>query len=117
MAKYAQLAKRLQSAINQKTGDGAKLLINTQQWYSPDKGRTVTVFVVKQSTTKTGEQKYRHNIEMFRTYSHVQLVLWLRDYWYQLNGMEVPQDNVTWEGVKQSWQNRKAYEECQDALN
>lgn len=102
MASFAHLAKRLQSAINQRTGDGAKLLINTQQWYSKDKGRTVTSYVIKQSITD-GDKLYRHNIEMFRTYSQVQMVLWLRDYWYELNGWEVPTDNKTWEELKQGY--------------
>lgn len=102
MASYAHLAKRLQSAINQRTGDGAKLLINTSQWYSKDKGRTVTSYVIKQSVT-VGDKAYRHNVELFRTYSQVQMVLWLRDYWYTLNGWEVPTDNDTWEVLKQQY--------------
>lgn len=102
MANFARLAKRLQSAINQRTGDGAKLLINTQQWYSKDKGRTITSYVIKQSVTN-GDKAYRHNIEMFHTYSQVQMVLWLRDYWYELNGWEVPHDNDTWEKLKRDY--------------
>lgn len=102
MASFARLAKKLQSAINQRTGDGAKLLINTQQWYSKDKGRTVTSYVIKQSVTD-GDKAYRHNVEMFRTYSQVQMVLWLRDYWYELNGWEVPTDNSTWERLKKEY--------------
>jgi len=102
MASYARLAKKLQSAINQSTGDGAKLLINTQQWYSKDKGRTITSYVIKQSITD-GDKLYRHNVELFRTYSQVQMVLWLRDYWYELNGWEVPTDNDTWEELKKQY--------------
>jgi hypothetical protein len=98
MASLSGTAKKLQSAINQRTG--AKLLINTNQWYSTDRGRTITSYVVKQSTTAPGEKEYRHNVELFRTYSQVQLVLWLRDYWYELNGWEVPTDNEEWEEVK-----------------
>lgn len=102
MASYARLAKKLQSAINQRTGDGAKLLINTQQWYSKDKGRTITSYVIKQSTMDAN-RSYRNNVELFRTYSQVQMVLWLRDYWYELNGWEVPTDNNTWEELKKEY--------------
>ena len=102
MANFARLAKKLQSAINQRTGDGAKLLINTQQWYSKDKGRTVTSYVIKQSITD-GDKLYRQNIELFRTYSQVQMVLWLRDYWYELNGWEIPHNNETWEELKREY--------------
>lgn len=102
MANFARLAKKLQSAINKRTGEGAKLLINTQQWYSQDKGRTITSYVIKQSTMDN-RNSYRHNVEMFRTYSQVQMVLWLRDYWYELNGWEVPTDNEKWEELKQDY--------------
>ena len=101
MASYAQLAKKLQNAINQRSG--VKLLINTQQWYSSDKGRTVTCYVIKQSMEEAsaGKKKRKKSIELFKTYSQVQMVLWLRDYWYTINGWEVPTDNETWEEVKQ----------------
>ena len=99
MASYAQLAKKLQGAINRKTGEkGVKLLINTQQWFSKDKNRPVTVYVVRQTVQTIGDKKT--TIELYRTYSHVQLVLWLRDYWYELNGWELPTDSTLWEGVK-----------------
>lgn len=99
MASYARLAKKLQSAINQRAG--AKLLINTQQWYSEDKGRAVTCYLVKQSNALPGDTKtYKQTVELFRTYSQVQLVLWLRDYWYELNGWDVPKNNMEWEAVK-----------------
>ena len=99
MASYSQLAKRLQSAINQRTE--TKLLINTQQWFSKDKGRTVTCFIVRQSMET--EDKKRATVELFKTYSQIQLVLWLRDYWYSLNGWEVPRDNAIWEEAKTNY--------------
>ena len=98
MAGYAHLAKKLQNAINQRSG--AKLLINTQQWYSEDKGRAVTCYIIKQSTVPGKGKKRTKAIELFKTYSQVQMVLWLRDYWYELNGWEVPHDNETWEEIK-----------------
>lgn len=98
---YAQTAKKIQNAINNKM-TGAKLIINTQQWYSEDKNRPVTCYIVKQSTTEEGKKSYRQNIELFKTYSTIQLVLFLRDYWYELNGWEIPTDNEVWEGVKKN---------------
>ena len=104
MAKYSQMAKKLQSAINQRAGD-TKLIIDTKQWYSTDKDRPITTYVIKQSTKGDGKKKYRENIELFRTYSQIQMVLFLRDYWYRLNGIELPTDNEIWEEVKR--QNEK----------
>lgn len=105
MASYANIAKKLQNAINQCSG--SKLLINTQQWYSEDKGRAVTVYTVRRSTSNKDEP-HRQTIELFRTYSHVQLVLWLRDYWYELNGWEIPADNKEWEEVKKSYDAKRS---------
>lgn len=100
MARIARTAKKLQSAINQRAG--VKLLINTQQWYSKDKGRTITVYIIRQSMADVTKHK---TVELFRTYSQVQMMLFLRDYWYELNGWEVPTDNEIWEGVKANYAN------------
>lgn len=102
MASYAKLAKKLQTAINQRSG--VRLLINTQQWYSEDKGRPVTCYVIRQCTD-TAKGKRGKSIELFKTYSQVQMVLWLRDYWFEVNGWEVPKDNKEWEEVKQKYGN------------
>ena len=95
--KYMALARKLQSACNSQYG--AKLLINSHQWFSEDQGRAVTQYTVCQSTKRqdTGKDV---NLELFKTYSQVQLVLFFRDYWYKLNGWEVPKDNAKWEEVK-----------------
>lgn len=103
MARYAQIAKKLQKAINDKGAE--KVLINTTQWYSKDKQRPISCYVIKLQTldkTKTGKQR-KTSVEQFRTYSHVQLVLWLRDYWYRLNGWAIPHDNETWEEIKRNY--------------
>ena len=99
MSKIMNTARKLQTAINQQSG--AKIMINTTQWFSEIAGRAITCYIVKQSTTADGDEKrYRRNVELFSTYSQVQLVLWLRDYYYELNGWEVPTDNELWEKVK-----------------
>lgn len=98
MAKFAQTAKKLQAAINSQPG--AKISINTSQWYSKDKHRPITVYTVKESYPDDG---FRKTKEIFKTYSHVQLVLFLRDYWYEMNGWEIPHDNPVWEEVKRRY--------------
>lgn len=94
MPTFAGVAKRLQTAINNKQPE-IKILINTSQWYSEKRKRTITTYTIRQS-----HGKGKKTIELFKTYSQIQLVLWLRDYWYTLNGWEVPHDNPEWEEVK-----------------
>lgn len=103
MGKFDNVAKKLQNAINGKTQD--KILLSSQQWFSEDKHRPITVFYVKQS--RINNDGKRVTVELFKTYSQVQLVLFLRDYWYELNGWEVPTDNKMWEEVKQDYANAK----------
>lgn len=94
--KYLNTAKKLQNAIN--VTFGLKLLINTTQWYSEEKRCLVTMYTLKQVTNN--EKGKRANIDLFKTYSTIQLTLFLRDYWYELQGLEIPTDNAIWEGIK-----------------
>ena len=105
MAGYGRIAKKLQQAINQFAG--AKLLINTSQWYSKDKKRPVTVYSIKLAMETPDKSGRTRNVELFKTYSQVQMILFLRDYWYELNGWEVPTDNKAWEGIKNNYGNTK----------
>lgn len=98
MAKFAQTAKKLQTAINSQSG--AKISISTSQWYSKEKHRPITVFTIRESFP---DDNYRKSKEVFKTYSQVQMVLFLRDYWYNLNGWELPTDNPIWEEVKRKY--------------
>lgn len=98
--KYMTLAKKLQTVCNNKFG--VRILINTNQWYSLDQDRAVTQYKIMQ-VVKNDEKGKDISIELFKTYSQVQLVLFLRDFWYELNGWEVPHDNETWENIKNNY--------------
>lgn len=100
MANYAQLAKKLQTAINQRAG--AKLVINTQQWYSQDRKRPITIYIVRQ-VFEDPTTNHKKSIQLFRTYSQIQMLLFLRDFWYDLNGWEIPTDNKMWEELKERY--------------
>lgn len=97
VTKYIATARKLQTACNKSFG--VKILINTKQWYSKDKDRAVTQYRLIQTIPNEDRAK-ETNIELFRTYSQIQMVLFLRDYWYKLNGWEVPHDNLEWEEIK-----------------
>ena len=89
--------KKLQKAINLKYDQ--KILVNKTQFYSDKTGGIIEMIVIKQAIWDTDKQKII-NVELFKSPSDVQIVLYLRDLWYKLNGWEVPTDNEYWEDVK-----------------
>lgn len=96
MAAQSKIIKKLQHALNDK---GLKILYSTTQFYSEDQQRPVTCYIIKQAVWD--EKKHRNlNIELFKSYSQIQIVLFLRDMWYEVNGWEVPTDNDTWNKIK-----------------
>lgn len=107
VTKYIATARKLQTACNKSFG--VKLLINTRQWYSKDKDRAITQYSLIQ-TIQNEDKGKEVNIELFKTYSQVQLVLFLRDFWYELNGWEVPHDNIEWEEIKAEYGRTKEKE-------
>lgn len=97
---YRATMKRLQLAINEKFG--ARLIINKTQFYSIETERPISIYIIKQTlyNPENGRKTY---VELFSSSSEVQCVLWLRDYWYELNGWEVPTDNRRWLAEKQKY--------------
>lgn len=100
--KFTPTIKKLQKAINEKYDK--KILVNTTQYYSEKSNRAMSMIVIKQAQWCEEKGKYK-NIELFSSPSDVQIVLWLRDYWYNLNGWKIPEDNPQWIEA------RKKYEE------
>jgi hypothetical protein len=99
------MIKKLQRAINSK---GERLLINQNQWYSEKQNRPVTRYIIKKVTSA---ENYRtQSIELFSTCSALQTILFLRDYWYQLNDWEVPTDNEKWNEAKKLYYQKRAEE-------
>ena len=104
MAKaFGPQIKKLQKAINEKFG--AKILLNKSQYYSEDSDRVLELLVIKKAIWDSDKQRFK-NIELFSSASDVQIVLWLRDYWYELNGWEVPTDNQEWNKAKKAYENK-----------
>lgn len=87
---------KLQQAINRK---GYKILYSTSQFYSNKQDRPVTMYVLKQAVWND-EQQRNQNIELFKSTSQIQILLFLRDMWYEINGWEVPTDNEVWNDIK-----------------
>jgi len=103
MAKpFGPQIKKLQRAINDKFGE--KILVNHTQFFSDRNNKAMEIIVIKKAIWDEEKQKHK-NIELFSSTSDIQIVLWLRDYWYSLNGWDIPEDNEKWIAA------RKKYEE------
>ena len=102
--KYIRTARKLQTACNKVYG--IKLLIDQRQWYHEAENMTVTAYTLYQMRTDPETGK-RAKIKLFQTYSQVQLVLFLRDYWYTLHGWEIPTNNKQWEEIKKDYEEQE----------
>lgn len=88
---------RLQRALNDKD---QRILYSTSQFYSAEQKRAITKHTIKQALEKDEETGKYNTITLFSSYSQLQIVLFLRDLWFQANGWELPTDNPVWEGIK-----------------
>lgn len=91
------MVKKLQQAINTK---GEKILYTTSQFYSNEQNRPVTIYSIKKAVFDEKKNK-NVNIELFSSTSLIQIVLYLRDYWYELNGQDIPTDNEEWNKIRE----------------
>lgn len=104
------MLQNLQKAINHTFDVG--LLVDKVQWYSEQQQRAITYYKIKITVPKKDRVKNIKYVELFSTSSQIQAILFLRDYWYELNGWEVPTDNQMWEEIK-----RKRKESNADSLH
>jgi len=98
--KFGPQIKKLQNAINENFQE--KLLVNKTQFYSIQADKPVELIIIKKAVWKEELNKFRY-IELFSSTSDIQIVLWLRDYWYHLNGWEIPTDNEEWNKAKEAY--------------
>lgn len=101
--KYLPTIKKLQRAINDNFGQ--RILINKTQYCCNNVDKIGELIIIKQAQWDNEKGKFR-NVELFSSPSDVQIVLWLRDYWYQLNGWEVPTDNKQWNEAKRKYEEK-----------
>lgn len=90
------IIRKLQTAINTK---GEMITYHTSQFYSKEQNRPVTKYTIMKADVDedTGRTVNR---EIYSTYSHIRVVLFLRDYWFKLNGIPLPQDNKMWNELR-----------------
>lgn len=97
MASNSTMIKKLQQALNLK---GDMLLYSTSQFYSDKQQRPVTVYCLRRAYLDEETQKTK-SLELFKTTSQIQMVLFLRDMWFGVNGWDVPDNNPTWDKIKE----------------
>lgn len=91
---------KLQQAIN---GRGERILYEKSQFYSESQQRPISQYKIMKSIPPEAEGGRNKKIELFSAYSQIQIVLFLRDYWYHLNDWEIPTDNEMWEEAKEKY--------------
>lgn len=96
MASNSVMIHKLQTALNMK---GCKILYSTTQFYSDKQQRPITTYHIKKAVLDEDTGKIK-NIELFKSTSQIQVLLYLRDMWYQINGMEIPKDNDIWNAIR-----------------
>lgn len=87
---------KLQTAINM---NGGCILIDKVQFFSEEQNRPISLYKISTpgEVMKSGRRK---KDVLFMTPSQIQVVLYLRDYLYWLQGKEIPTDNEMWEKIK-----------------
>jgi hypothetical protein len=75
------MIKKLQTALNLK---GQQILYSTKQFYSLEQNRPITVYKIKKAVWDEEKQKFQY-INMFESCSQIQVVLYLKEMWEELN--------------------------------
>ncbi len=91
------MIKKLRNAINLK---GHKLVYSATEVFLENQTFPSRLYTIKKAEPqKNGKNKYE---ELFHTFSQIQIVLFLRDYWYILNDMKLPTDNPKWNDIRET---------------
>lgn len=100
-----EMIRKLQIALNSK---GLKVLCNRSQFFSEVQNRPVTMYKVAQSyMTSTGRTSHK---TLFESASQIQVVLFMRNLWYAVNGIPIPETNQM-KGAERFMAVWKAFEE------
>lgn len=96
-AGQTRVIKKLQKALQV---EGELILITTSQFFSADKQQAVTRYHIKKQSQSEDDKMKSSQVELFSSCSQIQIALFLRDYYYEVKGYEVPHDNPIWEAAK-----------------
>lgn len=94
------LILKLQQAINFKgSPEDGRIAMSTSQFYIEERQRMVTVYTIYKNVYADGRVT---KTELFHSSSQIQVLLFLRDYYYKMTGQEIPNDNEKWNEIKRS---------------
>lgn len=93
------MINKLQKAINAKDG---RIIINHTQFYSEQSKRAVGMYTIRQAFWHE-ERGRTESYELYSSYSQLQTVLFLRDYWYHMNHWKIPEDNEEWIAMREKY--------------
>ena len=83
------MIRKLMTAIQMK---GGKLLLDRVQFYSEQKQHPITLYKVNEVRDKKRT--------LFETASQIQVVMFLRDYWFIVEGKELPTEQKQWTEIR-----------------
>ena len=98
MPSNTTMIKKLQHALNSR---GMRITYATSQFYSADQDRPVTIYSIKHAIWDGEKEKYI-NHELYKATSQIQVVLFLRDLWYIVNGKELPKADEKWQKIREN---------------
>lgn len=78
---------------------GRRITYHTQQFVGRE-GNVHTLYMLKEATYDDSKGKYI-NHDVFKSASTIQIALFLRDMYYQLEGQELPTDNEIWNKIRE----------------
>lgn len=84
---------KLITAINRA---GGKILMDRVQFFSEEQNRPITIYKINEVMGKKRT--------LFETASQLQVVMFLRDYWFIVEGKELPTGQAEWNRIRKQKQ-------------
>lgn len=97
MATVGTNIKRLQQALNKQ---GLRIMYDTHQFYSKSQDRPITMYTISQSVD---DGRSTSNVKLFTSASQVHVLFFLRDYWFYVNKLPIPTEDVEWNKAKKRY--------------
>ena len=88
---------KLQQALNYK---GERIVVDTHQFFSEQQQRPITMYTVAKSVPSGRSSE---NVKLFTSASQVHILYFLRDYWFYVNNLPIPQEDMEWNRVKERY--------------